>query len=105
MTSSRWRAVKVTDPSHAVKRDPQGNFIVESMVQMVIFQKASPYTTREQVLVYKSEAGWTAQLTGSEGKEVTDRLPQERWEDLFSQVQAVVAMTGDISKVPLQEIF
>jgi hypothetical protein len=100
----RWQAVKVTDPSHTVKKDPQGNFIVESMRQIVIFKLVAPYATREQLLVYKSEDGWSAQLTGTEGKDVTDRLPQERWEDLFSQVHAVVAMTGDITKVPLQEI-
>ena len=104
MTSSRlWQAVKITPPQQTQRRDGS-NRVLQTVPGIVIFKLARPYSTREQLLIYPTADGWSAQLTGTEGKDVTDRLPQERWEDLYSQAQAVLAMTGDIRKVPMQEI-
>jgi hypothetical protein len=102
---------KVSKEVQSQRKDAHGNTIMETVPGIVVFKQATPYATNEQLLIYYSNtatadgAGWVAQLTGTEGKEVTDRLPQERWADLYSQVQAVLALTGDIGKLPLQEIF
>ncbi len=75
------------------------------MPGIAVFQLVKPFATSEQLLIYYSADGWVAQLTGTEGKDVTDRLPQEQWAGIYSQAHAVLALTGDISKVPLKEIF
>lgn len=106
MTSSRrWVATTITPPKQTQRKDGMGNTVLETVPGIVIFKLVVPYTTREQLLIYRTSEGWTAQLTGTDGKDVTDRLSQERWEELYSQAQAVVAITGDITKVPMQEIF
>jgi hypothetical protein len=107
----RWAVVRVSKEVQSQRKDARGNTILETVPGIVTFRQVTPYATNEQLVIYYSStatvagAGWVAQLTGTEGKEVTDRLPQERWADLYSQVQAVLALTGDIGKVPLQEIF
>lgn len=104
-SSRRWRAAKITPPKQTQRRDPHGNVVLESVPGIVIYQQVAPYTTREQLLIYWSVDGWAAQLTGTEGKEVTDRLPQERWEELYSQPAALLALTGRFDQLPMQEIF
>jgi hypothetical protein len=100
----RWKAVKITPPMQNQTKDGP-NIVISTVPGIVIYQLTRPYSTREQVLIYRGTKGWVAQLTGSEGKDVTDRLSQERWDELYSGPQAVLAMTGDISKLPTQEIF
>jgi hypothetical protein len=105
MTFSRlWKAVNISGGLQTwEKRGP--NWVLSVAPGMVTYQLLQPYATKEQVLIYMSVEGWVAHLTGTEGKEVTDRLPQERWEELYSAAQAALAITGDIGKLPLQEIF
>lgn len=104
-SNQQWRAVKVTKPQQTQRRDPHGNVVLESVPGIVIYKQVTPYTTREQLLIYRTASGWTAQLTGTEGKDVTDRLPQERWEELYSQPQALLALTGRFDQLQMQEIF
>jgi hypothetical protein len=100
----RWKAVKITAPQQTHYKDGP-NTLISTVPGIVIYQLVRPYSTREQVLIYRGAEGWVAQLTGTEGKDVTERLSQERWDELYSGPQAVLAMTGDISKLPMQEIF
>jgi hypothetical protein len=105
MTSSnRWAAVQVTPPQQSQRKDG-ANIVISTVAGIVIYKQIVPYTTREQLLIYRSDKGWQAQLTGTEGKDVTDRLPQLRWEELYSVAQAALALTGSVNKLPLQEIF
>jgi hypothetical protein len=106
MTSSKkWQLVKVTDESATSQRSVNGTWMLGTTPGLVIYKQVVPYTTREQLLIYRSGAMWVAQLTGTEGKDVTSRLPQPRWEELYSMAQAVLALTGSVHKLPLQEIF
>ena len=103
-----WTCVRVTSGGTAnYRRDGRGNLIVEGVPGgMVIYQPCKPFRTNEQLLIYPTaDGGWSAQLTGTEGKDVTDRLPPERWEELFSIAQAAQAFLGSVAKLPDQEIF
>lgn len=82
-----------------------GTWMLGTTPGLAIYKQDTPYQTKEQLLIYRSGAMFAAHLTGTEGKDVTNRLPQKRWEELYSQALAVRVLAGDVSKLPLQEIF
>lgn len=103
MSDRRWAVVRVTTDPSQVQQRRGPNIVLQGVGGLVIYKQVAPYTTREQLLIYRSGARWEAQLTGTEGKDVTHRLPQVRWEELYSIAQAAQTM-GMLNKLPLQEI-
>lgn len=99
-----WRLVNVRGAQRGARKDEHGNIIVTGAPGVVIFKQVQPYTTNEQLIIYRSAQGVTAHLTGTEGKEVTDRLPQERWDEIHSQSMAAFAMLGRVPENLLKEI-
>lgn len=71
---------------------------------LVIYQYATFRTNEELFVVQHADGSYSAQLSGSEGKCVTDRLPQERWRDLYLKAIAGRALLGRTPEI-IEEIF
>jgi hypothetical protein len=85
-------------------RNTFGTTTLQTAPSIVIYECVGPYRTNEQIILYQSVRGWTAQLTGTEGKDITERLSQERWEELHAQALAACALLGRVPTNLVQEI-
>lgn len=99
----RWQLVNVTRSAGYVYKGER-TIISQPAADIAIFKLAQPYRTKEQLLVWRSTKGWTAHLTGTEGVNVTDRLPQERWEEIYLQALAAFRMLGRVPDNLVREI-
>jgi hypothetical protein len=106
----KWRLINVTGSTSTQTKDRQGNIIISTAPSIAIFGPVDPtYRTRPnrsgtQLLIYRSEGRLTAYLTGHEGQTITDRLPQERWDEIHSQACAAFNMLGRVPDNLVQEI-
>jgi hypothetical protein len=70
----------------------------------VIYQYAT-FRTNEELFVWQGADGrYSANLTGTEGKDVTDRLSQSRWADLYLKAIAGQALLGRKPEI-IEQIF
>lgn len=77
--------------------------------EIVKFQLVSPYRTNERLLIWWIETPQGkrlhAELIGnSEETQVVDRLPQEKWQELYAGAQAAVAIIGQVPENYTKEI-
>lgn len=104
---SRWKCTKVHGANATTKKDPYGNTIIETTANVVVYHRLSvhydlPCTGVEHMLmIYESKVGWVAHLGQAD---VSDQLGQDRLRDLHAIANAVLAFTGTVDKVPLQEL-
>ena len=71
----------------------------------VIYQYAT-FRTNEELLIWRHDDGeFMALLSGTEGKDVTSRCPQEKWEAIYLKAIAAVALTGNRKPNIIEEIF
>jgi hypothetical protein len=76
----------------------------DGKVSFVIFKYAT-YRTNEELSLYRYDDGrLVARLSGTEGKDVTDRLPQERWADIYNKAIAALTLLGRTPEI-IEEIF
>lgn len=105
----KWRLLNVTGDTSTQTKSVNGNVIISTAPSIAIFGPVHSKTGRsdwagQQLLIYRSEGKVTAYLTGKEGQTVTDRLPQERWDEIHSQACAAFNMLGRVPDNLVQEI-
>jgi hypothetical protein len=67
--------------------------------------KYATFRTNEELLIYQhSDGSYDAYLTGTEGKQVTSRLSQERWAEIYCKAIAGQALLGRKPEI-IEEIF
>lgn len=101
----RWKLANITGKQHASHKDTNGNWIVSCAPSIAIFSPENKNRFNyNQLLIYQSDQGFTAYLTGKEGKTVTDQLPQDRWEEIHSAALAAFVIIGRVPDNYWQEI-
>lgn len=83
--------------------------ITNAGTTFVIYQYAT-FRTNEELIIHRmvprgpGTVEYRAQLTGSEGKDVSHRLTQERWADIYAKAIAGQALLGRKPDI-VEEIF
>lgn len=78
---------------------------VTQSATFLIFKYAT-YRTNEELFIWVSEQDgkYVAQMSGTEGKDVTNRLSQERWAEIYQKVIAAKVLLGRKPEM-IEEIF
>jgi hypothetical protein len=72
--------------------------------KVVIYQYATFRTNEELFIHHHNDGSYGAYTTGSEGKDVTDRLTQRRWGEIYCKAIAGQVLLGRKPEI-IEQIF
>lgn len=97
----KWRVTELKGGSEQVTPGKAGSTtVLTTTAAYVQLRRADMF--RESLTIYLSKSGWVGYY--SKDGNVSDRIGQDRLEEIHAVANAALALTGDLSKLPLYDI-
>lgn len=102
----KWRVTELRGGSEEVRPGKVGSTTVltttAAYVQLRRVDAPRSIKPNESLTIYLSKSGWVGYY--SKDGNVSDRIGQDRLEEIHAVANAALALTGDLSKLPLYDI-